>query len=514
MTVELPTQANLCEYFLTRRLAEGRGPATAILTESATYTFSDVDVLAAQAAELLLANGVRKEERVLIMLRDSIEFVAAFFGALRMGAVVCMVNPDVKPQDVEHYLEYTGARALLADPSMAATVNALPQAVRPLCCWVGDDGKAGFLAALRRMPGVFAPVPVHVDDPAIWLFTSGSTGIPKAVVHRAGDYIFSTEVFARRTIGYLPSDVTVSVPKLFFGYATGTNLMFPFAHGAAAALFPERSTAEYVLRACARHKATVLTGVPTMMSAMLALAEKDPSVLDALKSVRFMFSAGEALPGELYQRWKTTTGVEVYDGIGSAEMFHIYITNRPGDVRGGSLGKLVEGYAARLVDDEGHDVPDGEIGTLHITGKSVGLCYWRDREKSYHTFRGETCVTADKFSRDQERYYTYHGRADDLLKVGGRWVAPVEVENVLLSHPDVEACCVVGKTDVEGLEKPLAFVVVRPGCQGSDALVEALKQHVKDRLQPYKYPREIRFVTSLPKNDRGKVDRKVLRGQV
>jgi benzoate-CoA ligase family protein len=425
-----------------------------------------------------------------------------------------MVNPEVKPEDVAHYVTYTRARAVVADVSVVPALLAMPASLRPVVLGVGGfipSGAEVFSDVVAAQAGALAPVEVHADEPSIWLFTSGSTGVPKAVVHRAGDFIFNTEVFAKRTVGYRPDDVTVGVSKLFFGYATGTNLMFPLAHGATTALFPERATPEAVLDACARHKATVVTGVPTFMAATLSLAEKDPRVLEAMRLVRFMFSAGEALPRELYERWKARTGVEVLDGIGSAEMFHIYITNRLGDVKPGTLGRVVEGYHVRLVDDDGRDVPDGEIGTLHVRGRSVGLCYWLDREKSYHTFRGETCVTADKFSRDAQGYYTFHGRGDDLLKVGGRWVAPLEVENALLGHSSVEACCVVGAPDGDGLEKPLAFVQLKPGHQGDDALAEALQRHVKDKLAPYKYPRGVRFMDALPRNDRGKVDRKVLR---
>lgn len=517
MDFEFPPQANLCTYFLTQRLGEDRGDHPAILTPTSQATYAQLDRLAAQTAEALRQNGVRQEDRVLIMLRDGLEFAAAFFGALRLGAVVTMVNPDVLSDHVGHAITYTRARCILADESVVPKLISLQdhQPLPPVVVVGGDPGP--FLAwgpQVNAQKGVLAPAQVHPDDPAIWLFTSGSTGVPKAVVHRAGDFIFSTEVFARRTIGYRPDDVTVSVSKLFFGYATGTNLMFPLAHGATAALFPERATPDAVLDACARHRATVLTGVPTFMAAALAQTESQPQRLDVLKTLRFMFSAGEALPEELYRRFKECTGVDVYDGIGSAEMFHIYVSNRPGDVKPGTLGRVVDGYNIRLVGEDGSDVPDGEIGTMHVSGNSVGLCYWQDRSKSYHTFRGRWCVTADRFSKDADGYYTFHGRGDDLLKVGGRWVAPLEVENVLLSHPAVQACCVVGLVDADGLEKPLALVQLKPAQSPSPKLAAELQKHAKDRLQPYKYPREVRFMDALPYNDRGKVDRKALRLQV
>jgi benzoate-CoA ligase family protein len=514
MAFEFPAQANLCNYFLTARLQEGRGNHPAVVTRDASVTFAQLDELSARLANVLTQAGVRPEARVLFLLRDGVNFAAGFYATLRMGAVVAMVNPDVKPEDVVHYIQYTRASVVLADASLTDTLLNLPAGLAPHCLVEGAPAGSPLPRLEDLIPAASPRFPlaqVHADDPAIWLFTSGSTGLPKAVVHRAGDFIFNTEVFAKGTVQVAPTDVTVSVPKLFFGYATGTNLMFPHAVGATAALFPERSTAASVLDACRRHRATVLTGVPTMMAAMLALDDETPGTLQALRGVRFMFSAGEALPLELYTRFKERTGVEVLDGIGSAEMFHIYISNRPGDVKPGTLGRLVDGYSARLVGDDGKDVPLGEIGTMHITGRSVGMCYWQDREKSYATFQGLTCVTADKFSVDAQGYFTYHGRADDLLKVGGRWLAPVELENVLLGHPAVEACCVVGKLDEDGLEKPLAFVVLKPGQAAGEPLSDAIKQHVKDKLAPYKYPRFIRFVDSLPRNDRGKVDRKALR---
>jgi benzoate-CoA ligase family protein len=348
----------------------------------------------------------------------------------------------------------------------------------------------------------------HRDDIAIWLFTSGSTGHPKGAVHLQHDLPYNTEVFAKRTMGVNETDLTISVPKLFFGYATGTNLLFPFSVGGATALFAERSTAEKMFEVIERYRPTILTTVPTMINGMLNV--EDASKRD-LSSIRFCYSAGEALPVELYHRWKETFGVEICDGIGSAEMFHIYITNRPDDVKPGSLGRIVEGYQARIVDADDNEVPTGEMGTLKIKGDSAALCYWNAHEKSKATFAGDWCTSGDQFHIDAEGYYWYHGRTDDMLKVGGIFVAPGEIENCLLQHEAVRECAVIGHDEGDGLVKPKAFIVAREGHAQSEALADDIKQFVKDRIALYKYPRWIEFVDSLPKNDRGKIDRKLLK---
>jgi benzoate-CoA ligase family protein len=345
------------------------------------------------------------------------------------------------------------------------------------------------------------------DDIAIWLFTSGSTGHPKGAVHLQHDLPFNTEVFAKSTMGVCADDLTVSVPKLFFGYATGTNLLFPFAVGGATALFSERSTAEKMFEVIKRYRPTILTTVPTMINSMLNVPGASA---EDVSSLRFCYSAGEALPKELYDRWMNAFGVDICDGIGSAEMFHIYITNRPGDIKPGSLGRIVEGYEAKIVDAGNNEVATGEMGTLKIKGDSAALCYWNAHEKSKETFAGDWCTTGDQFHVDEDGYYWYHGRTDDMLKVSGVFVAPAEIENCLLQHDAVLECAVVGH-ESEGLVKPKAFVVLREGFAAEEQLADRIKQFVKEHIAVYKYPRWVEFVDSLPKNDRGKIDRKKLK---
>jgi acyl-coenzyme A synthetase/AMP-(fatty) acid ligase len=307
-------------------------------------------------------------------------------------------------------------------------------------------------------------------------------------------------------LGLGEDDVFVSVSRLFFGYGTGTNLMFPFAVGGKAVLFPDKPTAERLFDHIEKHRVTVLTNVPAMIRQMVD-AERPAD----LSSVRICLSAGEALPAELYERWKGRwPGAEILDGIGSAEMFHIYITNRLGDVKLGSLGKLVPGYDARIVDASGADVPVGETGRLWVKGDSTALCYWRQQEASRATFRGDWCITADLFRRDEEGYFYYEGRVDDMLKVRGQFVSPLEIENCLATHPAVRECAVVGVDDGAGLTVPKAFVALREGTEPTDALATELQEHAKTTLTRYKFPRQVAFVDALPRNDRGKILRRAL----
>ncbi len=362
------------------------------------------------------------------------------------------------------------------------------------------------------------------DDPAIWLFTSGSTGKSKAAMHSHRDFAFNTEVFAKRTVGYREGDVCVSVPRLFFGYATGTNLWFPFAVGATVGLFSERPTAESIAAAIARYRPTIVTNVPTMLGKLLDLDDerraKGEPALD-LSCVRFHLSAGEALPEPLMRRFTERFGAEVYDGIGSAEMFHIYCSNRPGDVMPGSLGRAVDGYTLKILPEEADGagaaaLPPGEIGVLWVKGDSVAHGYFQDRDKSWKTFHGHWCRTGDLFSIDERGYLWFQGRADDLFKVGGIFVAPREVEDCLLGHPAVSVVAVIPAED-QGLTKPKALVELRPDArdriataEAKRALIAELKAHVQQRLSKHKYPRWVAFVDDLPKNDRGKVDKKTL----
>jgi benzoate-CoA ligase family protein len=427
---------------------------------------------------------------VLLILGDSVEFVALWYGAQKVGAVTAEAYTFLQAKDYAYYLDYTRASVVVADTT---TVDRVREAaagshwVRHLLV-VGDDYELLADDASDELEAA----PTTKDDVAIWKFTTGSTGQPKAAVHPAHSALLSFDWYARGVLDLGEDDVVLPVPKLFFGYARDLAALFPFGVGAAAIVFPERTTPERIFDLIERHRPTILVQVPTMMAAMLADPGADRRDLSCL---RLCTSAGEALPRELYERWRRAFGVEVLDGIGSSEAYHIYISNRPGRVRPGSTGELVPGYEARL----------DETGELSIEGHTAALGYWNEPEKSKATFSGDTVRTGDLFERDEDGFFWYRGRADDLIKVGGIWVAPAEVEDCLLAHPDVVECAVVG-VDHEGLTRAQAFVVMRRAADGS-----VLQEFVRGRLSGHKVPRVITLVDELPKTPSGKIDRRALK---
>ena len=508
-----PERFNMADYFLDARVREGKGVRTAVRVGDRSWTYAQVQARANRASHALRGRGIDLEDRALLLLPDGIEFVEAWFGILKAGAVFCMGNPLVTVDDMDYLLGYTRARAIVAHVS---TLDRLGTVIdkHPRCrarLLVGGGGESGW-EDWERALGVASEetdnADTSKDDIAGWLFTSGTTGRPKGAVHFHHDFPFNTECYAKGVLAIHDDDVFVSVSRLFFGYATGTNLMFPFSVGGTAVLFPDKPTPEKLFEEIKKHRVTVLTNVPAMIGQML----DSPLATDAdMSSVRACLSAGEALPPELLRRWQARwPKAEVLDGIGSAEMFHIYITNRPGDVKPGSLGRIVAGYEAKIMGPEERELGPGEIGRLWIKGDSAALCYWGDHEKSKETLRGDWVVSADLFQRDSDGYFYYCGRADDMLKVRGMFVSPLEVEDCLLKHEAVGECAVVGANDGDGLVVPKAFVVVREGYERDDGLVRGLQDHVRAHLAHYKYPRMVEFIQALPRNDRGKVIRREL----
>jgi benzoate-CoA ligase family protein len=546
--IELPEDLTLADYFLFDREREGKGGKVALRFGDRAWTYSEVADRSRALARFLIGMGLAAEQRVYVVLPDTPAFAWSIFGILGAGGVLAMGNPIAPVDDLIYVLGDIRAVVLITTPEVAkALAPRLGEIPSLRLVLLSPD------AATGSDPEITCPIPsgveVHYrdavsldqaiargrefatplrttrrDDPAIWLFTSGSTGRAKAAMHSHRDFAFNTEVYAKRTIGYREDDISVSVPRLFFGYATGTNLWFPFAVGATVGLFSERPTAESISAAIVKYRATIVTNVPTMLGKLLDLdderrARGEPG-LD-LSSVRFHLSAGEALPEPLLRRFTErfsppTAEMNVYDGIGSAEMFHIYCSNRPGDVMPGSLGRVVEGYTLKILAEDADgagapELPPGEIGVLWVKGDSVAHGYFGDRDKSWKTFHGHWCRTGDLFQIDERGYLYFSGRADDLFKVGGIFVAPREVEDCLLAHPAVSVVAVIPGED-QGLTKPKALVVLRPDARGADkrALADELKAHVQARLSKHKYPRWIVFVDDLPKNDRGKVDKKTL----
>src|SRR5881396_1794723 len=493
MAFEPPEQFNIADYFLDARVQEGKGERPAVLTAGAAFTYREIEALANQFGHALREAGVQPEQRVMIALPDGPAFVAALFGALKIGAVVVMVNPQLKPDAIAYFYGYTRARVIVAHRDTVGAFRAAARGARHLrtTCVVGEEE---WDARLAHAPAALDTFPTHRDDAAIWLFSGGTTGQPKAVVQTHRSFANTTEC-----------DVTLSVPKLYFGYATGSNLLFPFSVGAATVLFPEAATADVLFQKITQFRPTILINVPTMINQMVShptAATRDLSCL------RLTTSAGEPLPVELYHRWKGTFGVELLDGLGTAEMWHIFISNRPGQVRPGTLGTVVPGFEVKVCDADGRELADGEVGALWVRGDSRAICYWQQMDKTREAFRGEWYVSGDMIRRDPEGYITYCGRVDDMLKVSGKWLSPQEVENCLLRHPAVKDVAVVGVVSAGGLTKPHAFVVAN---ERRDGLAEELQAFVRERLEAYKYPREVTFLDALPRTHLGKVDRARLR---
>jgi benzoate-CoA ligase family protein len=502
MTFEPPERLNIADVFLDARVREGRGRRPALRTDAGTLSYSDVQALANRFGHLLAAAGVEPEDRVLIALPDGPEYVGALFGALKLGAVVVMVNPGLPPADITGMLDYTRARAVVTHRDAAATFASARSRFTRAVLTVGDPD---FDARLSAAPATLETFATHRDDPALWLFSGGTTGRPKAVVQTHRSFANTTELYGRGVIGYTEDDVTLSVPKLYFGYATGSNLFFPFAAGGSVALFPEPVTAEALFARIRQFRPTVLINVPTMINKMVSHPQADEQDLSCL---RVCTSAGEALPVELFERWKAVFGVELLDGLGTAEMWHIFISNRPGAARAGTLGTVVPGFEIKACDEDGSVLPPGETGWLWVRGDSRAIGYWQHMEKTAQAFRGEWYVSGDLVRIDADGYVTYCGRGDEMLKVSGKWLLPQEVEGCLLQHPAVAEAAVVGMIDAAGLTKPLAYVVSRERREGLDREIQAF---VRDRLEPYKHPREVVFVDALPRTHLGKVDRGKLR---
>lgn len=502
-----PDTFNMADYFVFSNISAGRGGKTAILFEDQAITYAELASRVERVAQGVLADGLAPEGRVLICMRDCPEFAYAWFGAIKAGAVVAQINPLLPAADYEYYLDYVKPQFVFIDNASAE--NFSKAAAHTRHCKNGVNiinVEADFDAWLAKQAPHLEPWPTRKDDPAVWLFTSGTTGQSKAAVHTHAHFPYNTEVYAKSFIGLTSSDITISGPRLFFGYATGTNLMFPFAVGATTILFRESPEAGLLARLIAKHKPSVFTSVPTLINKMIE-ADMDMD----LSSLRFMWSAGEALPTQIHQNWNNKYAAAIVDGIGSAESFHIYISNHPDDVRPGSLGRLVPGYEAKLVDDAGAPVAQGDVGTLWVKGASAATHYHGAYDKSCEHLRGGWIVSGDKFRQDGEGYWYYEGRGDDLIKSGGIYVSPLEVENRLLQHNAVRECCVIGRADEAGLEKPFAIVVPHAG---SAITGDELIAFAKQSLARYKAPHVVVFRDApLPRNDRDKIDRKKLRGE-
>jgi benzoate-CoA ligase len=503
---ELPLRYNV-STLLDRNLEAGRGGNVAVRSGDDQVTYERLFADACAAGRALRALGIQPEQRVLLVLDDTPAFPAAFLGAIRAGIVPVPLNPLFKPDDYAYLLADSGARAVVVDLGLLAKVRqALAAHAEPVeLVTVGGaaDGAHDFAELLAGHAGELAPAATHRDDPAFWLYSSGSTGRPKGVVHLQHDLPYTCETYARSVLGIGEGDVCLSTTKQFHAYGLGNSLSFPYGVGATAVLLRGRPAPDLVLDAVERHRPTLLFSVPTLFNAMLAAAGRRD-----LSSVRLCVSAAEALPAELWRRWHDAYGVAILDGIGSTEMLHIFCSNTAEALRPGSSGRPVPGYELKLLDEELDPTPPGETGNLYVRGDSALAGYWRQHEKTKQTVIGDWVYTGDRYRRDAEGYWWYQGRVDDMLKVGGLWVSPVEMEGVLVEHPAVYECAVV-QVMVEGLTRIKAVVVAR----GADpaTLTPELQEWCKQRLQRYEYPHVVEYADELPKTTTGKIQRYKLR---
>jgi benzoate-CoA ligase family protein len=508
---------NIGEHFLDEP-AERHPKRVAIVGEPCEVTYGELAAHANRVGNALREQGVTRGDRVLILLADSAEFVTAFFGAAKIGAVAVPVNPFARAADYIHYIKNSEPRVAIVDSG--ALPEFLPAASeRPAMAIVvvghheiRTDGvtSAKWSEWTRGASERLAPAKTSAHDPAFMLYTSGSGGSPKAAVHRHVDMLVTSRSYAHGVLGLSDDDVMFSVSKLFFAYGLGNGMYFPFSAGARTVLNPDRTKVERVIELVRRYRPTVFFAVPTFYAAVLRAAEEKDYPMD-FSSLRQCVSAGEMLPAEIFERWQRRFGIEILDGIGSTEMLHMFVSSRPGKCKPGSCGFAVPGYEVKIVDDAGRPVPGGEIGNLWVRGASAFAEYWRIPELTASTKRGEWVVTGDKFIEDPGGYYRFCGRADDMLKVAGMWVSPMEVENALLGHPLVAESAVVGETNAHGLMCLVAHVVLRAEAAASEKLAAEICEHVRARLVSYKVPREVRFSSELPRTVTGKIQRFLLR---
>ncbi len=505
---------NAANVFVDENVQNGRGQNIAIYYGNETLTYRDVLELINKTGNALRNIGVNTEERVMLLLLDSPEFVASFFGAIKIGVVPIPTNTMLKANDYQYFLNDSGAKTLIVHDILLTEIEKIKDNLKHIKnIIVVGNAKGSYLSfndLVMRESSDLEAAETSKDDAAFWLYSSGSTGSPKGVVHLHHDMLYCSDLYAKNILGINGKDITFSSAKLFFAYGLGNSLYFPFRVGASAILYPEKPDPEKVFQIIERYRPTLFYGVPTLYAKMLQSIENRNMKPD-LRSLRLCVSAGEQLPAEIYNRWKNLTNMEILDGIGSTEALHIFISNRKGEVKPGSSGQIVPGYEARIVDENGIEVKTGEIGNLMIKGDSNAPYYWRKHEKTKKTMIGEWIHTGDKYYKDSESYFWHCGRSDDMMKVSGMWVSPIEIENILASHEAVLECAVVGSLDDDKLVKPKAYVVLKEGHCLSEELKKELQKFALDRAAPYKHPRWIEFIDSLPRTATGKVQRFKLR---
>ena len=503
---------NVAVAFIDRHVEEGRAAKVAIRsTASADVTYGELAERVNRCGNVLKALGIGRGERLLMIVRDRPEFFYLFWGAIKAGIVPVPVNTLLRAADYRYLVEDSGCAAIVYFPEIAGDVeDALAAAGRRPDHALPTEGAGSILALMEDAPAALDPAPATATDECFWLYTSGSTGDPKATVHRHRDMVTTSQHYAHATLGVGEHDTVYSAGKLFFSYGFGNSMTFPLWPGATTVLNDQRTTVDRTFETIEKFRPTVYFGVPTLYAQQLNAMDTH---MPDLSSLRICASAGEALPAEVFRRWKERTGLAIMDGIGSTEALHIFVTNRHHDYRPGSSGRVVAGYRVKIVGEDGQPVTPGETGTLMVKGESTAAYYWNNTEKTAQTMRGEWLNTGDVYYQDADGYFVNCGRGDDMLKVGALWCSPTEVESRLVEHPKVLEAAVVGRDDAEGLTKPEAFIVLKNPADAGDRLAEELRQHCKETLAGYKYPRWINFADALPKTVTGKIQRFRLRAK-
>ena len=510
MRVELPDFYNAATTFVDENIAQGRGGKVAIYYQDQQITYQEVFDKVNRIGNALKSLGIRIENRVLLILPDSPEFAYSFFGAIKIGAVAVPTNPWMFARDYEYLINDSRARAIIVHESTLPEIETIwdnTPFLEHIIVVGSARGKAiSYDNLTAQASDKLDAEKTTKDDIGFWCYTSGSTGSPKGAVHLQHDMITITELFVKPVLGMNENDLCFSASKMFFSYGLGNSLYFPFRFGAATVLWPEKPDPEKVLQVIDKYRPTFFYSVPTLFARYLRIEKKYD-----LSSLRICLSSGEPLPPTIFQQWKARTGVELLDVVGSTEATHDFLANRPGRAKAGSSGEVTPAFEAKIVDEEWREVPVGQVGNLLVRGDATAPFYWNRHEQTKRTMLGEWLKTGDTYYRDEEGYYWYCGRSDDMLKVGGLWVSPIEIENALMEHPAVLEAAVIGDADADELIKPKAFVILKSEFKPSGELRVELQNHVKTRLTPYKYPRWVEFVEELPKTITGKIQRFRLR---
>ncbi len=520
LELSIPRQFNAAEYFVDRNVMEGRGDKVAVIYEDQEYSYRQVQENVNRAANVLAALGLGMEQRVMLLLRDSPEMIFSFYGAIKLGAVPIPTNILMKSQDFLYMLNDSRAPVLVVDHGFLPEIDKIRDQARFLkqvvVCRGGDHADLSWTRLMDQADPAAQAAPTTSDDAAFWLYSGRNPEKPMAAVHHHSHMVYCSEAYAKGILNMAAEDRAMG-SFLFFAYGLGNAVYFPFHVGATTILISHPPKPELVYQDLLTYRPTLFFTVPTLLGALARYAESCRQAgrqLPLLKGLRACISSAEILSADVYHRFKDEFGVEILEGTGSTEICHIFLSNRFGDVRAGSTGKIVPGYRTRLIDDDGRPVEPGQIGNLLVSGGSTASAYWNQRDETRRNMQGQWFVTGDRYRLDAEGFYYFCGRSDDMLRVGGKWLAPQEVEQAISQHPAVSESAVVGYPDEDDLVKPYAFVVLKSGVSPGEELKEEIQQFVKARIAAYKYPRWVQFCDAIPKSAAGSVQRFVLQEQI